>query len=421
MVVQAARRGRPRARLGRVRLALVALGVSATATWFLQTVSTRVQRRFRDKVTIALESHVATLLASIATIAHQERPEYLDRLSVLRNQVFMLDHMYMSLFTTCGWILRLGVTIALLVSIHPALGAAGALRAAAGVDVDVAARQSSAARTSAARRPAGWPATCSTWRRRRRRARRCASPASAIGWSSERRQAWEAGNRPIAARAVGVGGLAHAGVGDLRRRLRRRDRVRRRRGCTRPPATCCWRSRPGRGCRSTSARRSARLGSCAASGWTAARRLAWLEDYAAALVAAADQPRPDRLAEGIRFEHVSFAYPGTDRLVLDDVTLALPGRRGHRDRRRERRGQDHAGEAAGEDVRADRRPHPRRRRSTWRASPPTDWRARLAGAFQDFFRFEFRARHTVGVGDVPRLDDEPAVVDGGRAAPAPTT
>ena len=43
-----------------------------------------------------------------------------------------------------------------------------------------------------------------------------------------------------------------------------------------------------------------------------------------------------------------------------------------------------------------------------------DWRSRLAGAFQDFFRFEFRARHTVGVGDVPRLDDEPAVVDGGR-------
>ena len=104
-----------------VRFAAVAIGVSATATWFLQTVSTRVQRRFRDKVTIALESHVARLLASITTIAHQERPEYLDRLSVLRNQVFMLDHMYMSLFSTCGWILRLAVTIALLMSIHPAL------------------------------------------------------------------------------------------------------------------------------------------------------------------------------------------------------------------------------------------------------------------------------------------------------------
>src|SRR6185436_6112901 len=42
--------------------------------------------------------------------------------------------------------------------------------------------------------------------------------------------------------------------------------------------------------------------------------------------------------------------------------------------------------------------------------PPVEWRARLAGAFQDFFRFEFLARHTVGVGDVPRLDNEPAVV-----------
>jgi ATP-binding cassette, subfamily B, bacterial len=45
-----------------------------------------------------------------------------------------------------------------------------------------------------------------------------------------------------------------------------------------------------------------------------------------------------------------------------------------------------------------------------------EWRSRLAGAFQDFFRFEFRARHTVGLGDMPRLEDEPAVVTAvGRA------
>jgi ATP-binding cassette subfamily B protein len=42
--------------------------------------------------------------------------------------------------------------------------------------------------------------------------------------------------------------------------------------------------------------------------------------------------------------------------------------------------------------------------------PAGEWRARLAGAFQDFFRFEFQARRTVGLGDVPRLDHEPAVV-----------
>src|ERR1700743_2492426 len=108
-------------RTGWIQIAAVGLGLSTAATWFLRTVSARVQRRFRDKVTIALESHVARLQATVVTVAHHERPEYLDRLSMLRNQVFVLDHMYMSLFTTLGWILRLGVTMALLASIHPAL------------------------------------------------------------------------------------------------------------------------------------------------------------------------------------------------------------------------------------------------------------------------------------------------------------
>ena len=53
------------------------------------------------------------------------------------------------------------------------------------------------------------------------------------------------------------------------------------------------------------------------------RRLAWLEDYAASLAEHADTPAPERLVDGIRFEHVSFAYPGTTRQVLDDVNLEL--------------------------------------------------------------------------------------------------
>src|ERR1700722_14262736 len=43
-------------RPGMLRAAALGLGVSAAGTWFLPTVSTRVQRRFRDKVTIALEA-----------------------------------------------------------------------------------------------------------------------------------------------------------------------------------------------------------------------------------------------------------------------------------------------------------------------------------------------------------------------------
>jgi ATP-binding cassette subfamily B protein len=44
------------------------------------------------------------------------------------------------------------------------------------------------------------------------------------------------------------------------------------------------------------------------------------------------------------------------------------------------------------------------------------WRDRLAGAFQDFFRFEFRAQRSVGLGDAPRMEDRPAVTTAvGRA------
>src|SRR5215510_123360 len=39
------------------------MGLTAAATWLLVIYSTRVQRRFRDRVTIALESHVAALQA----------------------------------------------------------------------------------------------------------------------------------------------------------------------------------------------------------------------------------------------------------------------------------------------------------------------------------------------------------------------
>jgi ATP-binding cassette subfamily B protein len=41
--------------------------------------------------------------------------------------------------------------------------------------------------------------------------------------------------------------------------------------------------------------------------------------------------------------------------------------------------------------------------------PAAEWRRHLSGAYQDFFRFEFRARHSIGLGDVPRMDDVPAV------------
>src|SRR5258707_6867423 len=51
------------------------------------------------------------------------------------------------------------------------------------------------------------------------------------------------------------------------------------------------------------------------------RRLAWLEDYPASVAAKGHLPAPQTLQQGIRLEHVSCAYPGNSRVVLDDVSL----------------------------------------------------------------------------------------------------
>ena len=47
---------------------------------------------------------------------------------------------------------------------------------------------------------------------------------------------------------------------------------------------------------------------------------------------------------------------------------------------------------------------------------PDTWRSRLAGAFQDFYRFEFKALNTVGVGDLPRYEEVRAVQSAVREA-----
>jgi ATP-binding cassette subfamily B protein len=138
------------------------------------------------------------------------------------------------------------------------------------------------------------------------------------------------------------------------------------------------------------------------------RRLAWLEDYAAALKQGADVPPPGTIQQGIEFENVSFVYPGTERLVLKDVNLrfkpnsvvAVVGENG-------------AGKTTLVKLLC-RLYMPTQGRilidgADLAQIAPDAWRARLAGAFQDFFRFEFKALNTVGVGDLPRHHDAIAV------------
>jgi ATP-binding cassette subfamily B protein len=123
---------------------------------------------------------------------------------------------------------------------------------------------------------------------------------------------------------------------------------------------------------------------------------------------AGDAAIPGELRDGIRFEKLGFTYPGTDRPILRDVdlhvpagsTLAIVGENG-------------AGKSTLVKLLC-RFYEPTEGRIVVDGSdlaelPVGEWRGRIATGFQDFARFEFLARRTVGVGDLPKLDETPAV------------
>jgi ATP-binding cassette subfamily B protein len=393
--------------------AAAGLALSGAATWFLRTISARLSRRFRDKVTIALESHVARLQASVASVAHHERPDYLDRLSVLREQVFVLDHMYLSVLSTLGWILRLAVTVALLMSISPILVLLAAfavptvLTASWRPAIERAAQERGASANRLARHLFVTATTAPPGKEVR---------VTGIGdrLVSRRRESWERWYGPVvkarrgsawwhaAAWAIFATGYVGAIVYVSS-------------GLSASPGDVLLVLAAGAQLSAYIGATVGEIGFLRGIWMDGSRRLAWLEDYAASFVARADAPVPDVLTRGIELERVSFAYPGTTDLVLRDVSVILPagtviaivGENGAGKSTLVKLLSKFYEPSAGR-VLVD---------GVDLAAMPADvWRTRLSGAYQDFFRFELRAQHTVGLGDIAWLDDEPAVTTAvGRA------
>ena len=305
-----------------ITVAAVGLAVSTTLTWYISVVNQRLQRRFRDRLAIAMEAHIARLQAAVPTIEHQERPDYLDRLAVLRNQSFALDHLFSSLLSNIGWIFRLVVTGLLLATIHPAL----VLLLAAGIPavatslwrpgVERAVEESVASHDRLARHLFVLGTTPAP----AKEVRVTGIGASLRARRIDERERWLA---PIAraravsafwaslawalfgfAYAVGIAWVARgldAGVGDIVLVVVAGQRL-----------------------SQYIAQTAGELGFLRGVWLDSSLRLTWLEDYAAGLEQQATTQPPDRLVDGVRFEHVSFRYPGSDRLALDDVDVFLP-------------------------------------------------------------------------------------------------
>jgi ATP-binding cassette subfamily B protein len=390
----------------RIAPAAVLVGMLATAGWLLNVVSDRANRRFADRAAVVVESHVALLQSAVATIEHHERPDHLDRLSVLRDHADALSMLYSQLFGTISALVRLALTLGLLMSVNPWFGLIG-LVAVPGVlvahwrsGVEKAAEEAGAQHERRARhlfalgtapgagkelRVAGVPAWLrenhwAAWTRRYARLARARWTSAAVQAAAQ--ALFGAAFIAVVAYTARAGASAAAEVTLV---LAAGSRLSQYIGHT---------------VNQTQFFRAIWL--------DVSRRLAWLEDYAAAVAAEADRPAPDRLARGISLEGLSFRYAGSDRPVLDDVTLHLPagsviavvGENG-------------AGKSTLVKLLCGFYP-PTGGRITvdgvdLARIEPASWRARLSGAFQDFFRFEYPARLSVGLGDLARVDDLPAV------------
>jgi ATP-binding cassette subfamily B protein len=312
----------------------------------------------------------------------------------------------MSLFSTCGWILRLTVTVLLLVSIHPLLGLLAAfavptvLTSTWRPGIERAAEQAGTPSRRLARHlfevattaPPGKEVRVTGIGARLVEQRRAAwqdwyALVSRARWHSALWHilAWAIFGAGYMSAVVFVSTSLHGTAAQVLLVLAAGSRLSAYIGAT-----------------------VGEIGFLRGFWLEGSRRLAWLEDYAKQLTENADAPVPARLTQGIRLEQVCFSYPGSERRALEDVNLELPagsvvaivGENGAGKSTLVkllcRMYQPDSGRILIDGVDLAR-------------MPADKWRARLAGAFQDFFRFEFRARHTVGIGDVPRLEDVSAV------------
>jgi ATP-binding cassette subfamily B protein len=388
-----------------------AAGITATRVlWFLGRWSgSWIRNRLQEEVGFALDREIATLSSGLPGLEHHERPEYQDRLELLRQQQGILGNSLNILIYTANTVVTGVGTLAALALVSPWLLL---LVPFALVALPISTLQQRWLKEAESR--------SAPFHRRARhlqaltvdrnagmelrvfglqpeilgRFRRASAQAQALGLAVWRRAAVldAAGDLLFLAGFAGAVALmlfrartGLASVGQVVTAVYLAQQVRS--GVVEP----------------------IRLVGYLGEMLRAAGRMLWLQDYAReARTRRGSHPAPARLEEGIVFEGVSFRYPGTDRWALRNVSFRIPagvvialvGENG-------------AGKTTLVKLLC-RMYEPTEGRilvdGVDLASIDVDaWRARLSAAFQDFARFELPARETVGLGDLARMDDAGAM------------
>jgi ABC-type multidrug transport system fused ATPase/permease subunit len=394
-----------------VRGVLLILALTATHRVMVHA-SLNVRMRLRENTQVYLDSHIMGMTAGIPGLEHHERPEYLDQVELIRNERGYLANPFNPISWTVASFAQGGSTLALLAGVDPWL----ALLPCFGL--------------------------ATAWATGRGENRLIGLVDAQAEDNRVLRHHYELATLPASAKEVRVFGLTDELLGRRRRlfdtleqqrRALSRERVALSTGAwglfaAGYVAALAFTARAvSRGeatvgdavliltIGSQLDQQLAELGENVA--WfvrthRAVRRLRWFSDYAegthASLAPAEPASLPDRLHDGIRFEHVAFGYPATETKVLRDVDLHLPA-----GSTVAIVGENGAGKTTlikllcrfyeptagrilvdGVDL---------------RAVPIDVWRARLTAGFQDFAMFQLLARETVSVGDVTN-DTDAAVV-----------
>ncbi|MEY2472864.1 MAG: ATP-binding cassette, subfamily bacterial [Actinomycetota bacterium] len=364
-----------------------------------------------ERASLVLDSDLALLAASAEGIEHFERPEYLDRIELLRQEHQNLASMPDSAAWTIALLLRLIATVAALASITPALALLPVF--ALPSLVTGARTQRRSVRT--------WADITMMWRQQfdvfqlgsneapgretrvfgmqagleARFRGLLAGGDQALGRAARRSAVEESIGWAIFSAAF-VGALVVLGQQVINHRATAGDLVL---------------------ALTLAAQLNNQIALFASSTAAVIRsfgigeKLLWLMDYATESRAGRPDETgavPPSLRDGIRFEAVTFRYPGTDRDVLTDVSLQLPAGASIAIV-----GENGAGKTTIAKLLTGMY-QPTSGRITvdgvdLAAFPLDEWRTRTAASFQDHAHFEFLARTAIGTGDLAHLDDLDAI------------
>jgi ATP-binding cassette, subfamily B, bacterial len=399
----------------RVAIGAGAIALLFTIGWLCSVLSAMIGGELTDRANLELGLRIGRLTATIPGIEHLERPDLLARIDGLRENRRTLAGAPRQLFSLLGSAIRsLGVVVLLATvylpvlivpafAILPALADRRAARIQARGDDDLAEDRRLLDELFALATTAGSARELRTYGITQAITDRHAELAERI-----RRRTVATARGSAAWEAAGWIGFAIGFVGAIIVLVLR---------------AAHGEQTPGQVVMSVSLLRRAqtqvsRSTDTAGSFATAARtagQLLWLEDHARdqATPPPPAEPRPGgavpaTLQRTIELQGIGFHYPARDTNVLAGIDLALPAGTVVA-----LVGENGAGKTTLVRLLTGMY-QPTAGRILIDGVPLAEldldaWRSRIAGTLQDFERFALTAGQTVGVGDLPRLDDAPAI------------